>query len=97
MGIYKRKQEGKKTRKKDSTKKAIKKTRKRPRKKKKNFPFFSRSLSWSSSCFLVFFYKFPPQFVLRWTDHRLTDEKRKRGHETREGEEKMSVSRVDLP
>ena len=50
VGIYKRKQESKKTRKKELDQESD----------QEKTLFFSWSLSWSSSCFLVFFYKFSP-------------------------------------
>ena len=83
VGIYKRKQESKKTRKQEldqesdkENKEKRKKTRSRPRKKN----FFSWSLSWSSSCFLnfllsyflVFFYKFPTQHSYDACTHIIT-------------------------
>ena len=68
VGVYKRKQESKKTRKQEldeecdqENKRKKKKTRSRPRKrpeKKEKTYFYSSSLSWSSSCFLSFFLVF---------------------------------------
>ena len=77
MGIYKRKQDSKKTRKHNAfdqesdqeKKKKRKKTRsrstKRPRKKEKLFfdHFLGRVLVFLLSYFLVFFYKFPPLII----------------------------------
>ena len=73
--IYKRKQESKKTRKKGRKQELIQESDQEKKnlfsfflgrflgRERVSFPFFlfSWSLSWSSSCFLVFFNKFPPQ------------------------------------
>ena len=65
MGIYKRKQESKKTRKQELDQESDQENKKKERKqeldqesdqeKKKVFSFFSWSLSWSRACFLSFF------------------------------------------
>ena len=72
MGIYKRKQESKKTRKQEldqkkrsrkqektkENKNSTKKALKKTRKQKENTLFTKKALSWSSSCFLSFFLVF---------------------------------------
>ena len=68
VGIYKGKQECKKIRKQELDSESDEEKRKQEfdqesdqEKNKKNLIFFLITLSWSSFCFLVFFYKFRPQ------------------------------------